>query len=127
MQYQFENLIRMIRPSPLFVFCFLPVTLNCSGKDRRPVADSVTSRKITLAGFLSKVAAANLDYAAQRYNVSIAKALIAAAKVSPNPTVSAAYFGDISAQNQPSIYTGGISQTIEMGGKRGSRVAVAQR
>jgi cobalt-zinc-cadmium efflux system outer membrane protein len=117
----------MTRPLLLFVFCLLAVAFYCSAKDKRPAPDSGPSRKITLAGFLSKVAAANLDYAAQRYNVSIAKALIAAAKVSPNPTVSAAYFGDISAQNQPSIYTGGISQTIEMGGKRGSRVAVAQR
>src|SRR6202048_3430562 len=92
-------LFRMTRPLLLFVFCLLAVAFYCSAKDKRPATDSGPSRKITLAGFLSKVAAANLDYAAQRYNVSIAKALIAAAKVSPNPTVSAAYFGDISAQN----------------------------
>jgi hypothetical protein len=66
----------MIRPVRLFVFCLLAVAFYCSVKDKLPVPDSVTSRKITLAGFLSKVAAVILDYAAQRYNVSIAKALM---------------------------------------------------
>ena len=84
----------------------------------------MTPRKITLAQFLNKVAAANLDYAAQRYNVSIAKALIAAARVSPNPTVSLGYTS--ADQSQPSIWSGGVSQTIEMGGKRSRRIAVAE-
>ena len=91
----------MIRAILLFVFCLWAVAFGCFAKDERPAPDAVTSRKITLAEFLNKVAAANLDYAAQRYNVSIAKAQIAAAKVSPNPTVN---FGYISAdQSQPSI------------------------
>jgi cobalt-zinc-cadmium efflux system outer membrane protein len=117
----------MARPLLLIVFCWLAVAFFCSAKNKPPASDSVPSKKITLARFLSKVAAANLDYAAQRYNVSISKALIAAAKVSPNPTASFAYLGDVSRQNQASIYTGGISETIETGGKRGSRVAVAER
>src|SRR5208282_1204825 len=114
----------MTRPLLLFAFCLLAVAFYCSAKDKLPVSEPVTTRKITLAGFLSKVAAANLDYAAQRYNVSIAKALIAAAQVSPNPTVSLGY--TTADQSQPSIYTGGVSQTIEMGGKRRSRIAVAE-
>jgi outer membrane protein, heavy metal efflux system len=124
MQFQFEGLIRMIRSLPLFVSCLLALVFNCSAKDKRPAPDSVTSREITLSEFLSKVAAANLDYAAQRYNVSIAKAQIVAANVSPNPTVSLGY--TTADQSQPSIYSGGVSQTIEMGGKRGRRVAVAE-
>jgi cobalt-zinc-cadmium efflux system outer membrane protein len=115
----------MIRAILLFVFCLWAEAFGCFAKDERPAPDAVTSRKITLAEFLSKVAAANLDYAAQRYNVSITKAQIAAAKVSPNPTANFAWTGDISGRDQASIYSGGISQTIEMGGKRGSRVAVA--
>jgi outer membrane protein, heavy metal efflux system len=114
----------MIRSLLVFVSCLLAFVSNCSAKDQSRAPDSVTSRKLTLAEFLSKVAAANLDYAAQRYNVSIAKALIVAAKVSPNPTVS---FGYTTAdQSQPSIYSGGVSQTIEMGGKRSRRIAVAE-
>jgi outer membrane protein, heavy metal efflux system len=115
----------MTRPFLLIVFSLLVVSLHCSAKYKAPASDSVPSRKITLAEFLSKVAAANLDYAAQRYNVSIAKALIAAAKVSPNPTVSLGYTS--ADQGQPSIWSGGVSETIEMGGKRGRRIAVAER
>lgn len=124
MPYQSESLTSMIRSLPLFVSCWLALAVSCSARDKRPGSDSGTSRKITLRGFLSKVATANLDYAAQRYNVSIAKAQIAAANVSPNPTVSFAY--TTADQSQPSIYSGGVSQTIEMGGKRSRRVAVAE-
>ena len=78
------------------------------------VPDSVPGKKLTLAGFLSKVAAANLDYAAKPYNVSIARALIAAAKVSPNPTVTLGY--KTADQNQPSIYSGAKrSKWVESG------------
>jgi cobalt-zinc-cadmium efflux system outer membrane protein len=101
--------------------------LTCPPQAGSEFASGTTSRRITLTEFLNRVAATNLDYAAQRYNVSIAKAQIAAAKVSPNPTASFAYGTDVSGQNQPSTYAGGITQTIEMGGKRGSRVTVAQR
>jgi len=117
----------MIRPLLLIVCAVLVVAVHCFAKEKEPPSDSATSRRLTLAEFLSKVATANLDYAAQRYSVSVAKAQIVAAEVSPNPTVSFSYFGDISVQNQPSIYTSGISQPFEMGGKRGGRIAVARR
>lgn len=117
----------MIRPLQLVGLCLLQVSFYCLAEDGHTTPNSSGARKITLAEFLNKVAAANLDYAAQRYNVSIAKAQIVAAEVSPNPTVSFSYLADVSVQNQPYIYTGGISQTIEMGGKRGSRIAVARR
>jgi len=105
----------------------LAVSFQCYANDKLPVPDSGGARKITLGEFLNKVAAANLDYAAQRYSISIAKAQIAAAKVSPNPAASFSWTGDVSGKNQASVYNSGISQTIEMGGKRGSRVAVAQK
>ena len=114
----------MTRPLLLFVFCLSAAEFHCCAKDKLPAPDAVTPRKITLAQFLNKVAAANLDYAAQRYNVSITKALIAAARVSPNPTVSLGY--TTADQSQPSIWSGGVSQTIEMGGKRSRRIAVAE-
>jgi cobalt-zinc-cadmium efflux system outer membrane protein len=115
----------MTRLLLLFVFCLVAGESHCCGKNKRPLPDSAPSSKLTLAGFLSRVAAANLDYAAQRYNVSIARAQIAAANVSPNPIVTLGY--TIANQSQPSIYTGGVSQTIEMGGKRRSRIAVAEK
>jgi cobalt-zinc-cadmium efflux system outer membrane protein len=114
----------MIRPGLLIVCSALVVAVYCFAKEKHSPSDFATSRTLTLAEFLSKVAASNLDYAAQRYNVSIAKALIAAAKVSPNPTVSFGYI--VSGRKQPSTYNGGVSQTIEMGGKRHKRIAVAE-
>ena len=52
------------------------------------VTNSVpTTNEITFAEFLNEVAEANLDYAAQRYNVSIAEAAVAAAKEFQNPTL----------------------------------------
>ena len=46
------------------------------------------TNEITLDEFLNEVAAANLDYAAQRYNVDIAKAAVAIAKEFPNPNLN---------------------------------------
>ena len=127
MRFQFENLIGMMPSLSLTAFLFLAGSFQCLANDKHPVPDFGTSREITLAEFLRKVAAANLDYAAQRYSISIAKAQIAAAKVSPNPAAVFSYTGDVSGEKQASIYSSGFIQTIEMGGKRGSRVAVAQK
>jgi cobalt-zinc-cadmium efflux system outer membrane protein len=109
------------------VFSLLQTSFCCFAQGEHLTKDPAVPRRITLGQFLNKVAAANLDYAAQRYSISITQAQIAAAKVSPNPTANFAWTGDISEQNQASTYSGGLSETIEMGGKRGSRVAVAQK
>jgi outer membrane protein, heavy metal efflux system len=117
----------MNRPLQLILLFLLQMSSCCFAENERATPGAAASTRLTLAEFLGKVAAANLDYAAQRYSVSIAQAQIAAAKVSPNPTANFGWTGDVSGQNQASTYSGGVSQTIEMGGKRGSRVAVAQR
>jgi len=127
MRFQFENLIRMMPLLLLTAFLFLAGSFQSLAKDKHPALDFGTSRPITLAEFLNKVAAANLDYAAQRYSISVAKAQIVAAEVSPNPTATFAYTGDVSGEKQASIYNTGISQTIEMAGKRGKRIAVARK
>ena len=51
--------------------------------------------------FLAEVAQNNLEYAAQRYNVSIAQAQIVQAKVFPNPVLGASGSTDISGQICP--------------------------
>src|SRR5947207_11829343 len=52
------------------------------------VTNSVpATNEISFADFLNELVAANLDYAAQRYNVSIAQAAVAAAKEFQNPTL----------------------------------------
>jgi cobalt-zinc-cadmium efflux system outer membrane protein len=99
------------------------------------------TNEITFHEFLSEVAAANLDYAAQRYNVDIAKAAVAIAKEFPNPTLSLSgnrdmRFHGVYRQNQdgrlveqtePEGRSIGIDQTIEYFGKRKWRRSVADQ
>jgi cobalt-zinc-cadmium efflux system outer membrane protein len=85
---------------------------------------------ITFAEFLNEVARANLDYAAQRYNVDIAKAAVAIGQEFPNPTLNLGgsrdmrFHGD---QTQPESRSVGIDQTVEYFNKRKWRVRVADQ
>jgi cobalt-zinc-cadmium efflux system outer membrane protein len=99
------------------------------------------TNEITFKEFLNEVAQANLDYAAQRYNVDIAKAAVAIAKEFPNPTLSLGasrdlrfhgeYLADSSGhlvnQTQPEARSVGLDQTIEYFGKRKWRVRTADQ
>jgi cobalt-zinc-cadmium efflux system outer membrane protein len=68
--------------------------------------------------------------AAARYNVSIAEAQLVAARVFPNPTLNGGTSGrDVTHRGElrePANDDAGVTQTIELGGKRRKRVAVAQ-
>lgn len=92
----------------------------------------VSSRRtaIKLEDYLAKVAASNLGYASQRYNVSIAEASIMASKVFQNPVLQIGNMRDISnsgGQKLPGYYNGFINQTFELGGKRRERQLVARK
>ena len=77
--------------------------------------------------FLAQVGSTNLELAAQRLNVPIAVAQIAVARVFPEPVLSAGVGSiDISKNGSPTSYDVGLAETIEIGGKRGSRISVAQ-
>ena len=53
------------------------------------VTNSVpATNDLTLDQFLGEVASANLDYAAQKYNVDIAKAAVVVAREFQNPTLN---------------------------------------
>ena len=95
------------------------------------VTNSVPStNEITFSEFLNEVASANLNYAAQRYNVSIAKAAVAAAKVFPNPTLNLGGNREVShggSQQLPTTLSMGLVQTIETGGKRKYRILGARQ
>jgi len=95
------------------------------------VSNSVpATNEITFAEFLNEVAQANLDYAAQRYNMDIARAAVAIAKEFPNPTLNLngardlRFHGD---QAQTQARGVGIDQTIEYFGKRKWRARVADQ
>ena len=85
---------------------------------------------LSLRDFLAEVAASNLDYAAARYNVPIAEAQVMIARVFQNPTLSGGTAGrditDRGDQKEPANNDLGVAQTLELGGKRRKRVAVAQ-
>jgi len=88
------------------------------------------TNEITFDQFLKEVAQANLDYAAQRYNVSIAEASVAAAKVFPNPTLGLTGGFDVTqsgSERLPSTAGAALTQTLELGGKRKYRILGARQ
>lgn len=93
-----------------------------------PPAGSVTN-KLAYAAFLDEVLSANLNYAAQRFNVSIAQAALEAARVFlPNPTLSLDGARDVThgdTERMPTTSGFMFTQTIELGGKRRARIRVA--
>ncbi len=101
-----------------------------------PVADWVVTNsvpatnEITLDEFLNEVASANLDYAAQRYNVDIAKAAVAIAKEFLNPNLNLGDSRDLryhGSQALPEPASVGLDQTIEYFGKRKWRIRTADQ
>jgi cobalt-zinc-cadmium efflux system outer membrane protein len=95
-----------------------------------PASDTLfTSRPIGFREFLTRVAESNLDYAVQKYNISIAQAQVTVAKLYPDPSLSAGLTGDVSDvpanQRFGDVWNFGASQTILLGGKIGALVGVA--
>ncbi|MBB5034435.1 TolC family protein [Prosthecobacter vanneervenii] len=92
---------------------------------------STTKRtSIKLEDYLAKVAASNLGYASQRYNVTIADAAIMASRVFQNPVIQVGNMMDITNggnQRLPGYYNGFVTQTFELGGKRRIRYLVARK
>ncbi|HZZ86213.1 MAG TPA: CusA/CzcA family heavy metal efflux RND transporter [Anaeromyxobacteraceae bacterium] len=79
------------------------------------------------AGYLARVLQANPDLGAAREAVAVADAQIAVAKVFPDPELTAgATQVDVSRRGNPTIAGLSLSVPIELGGKRGARVAVAR-
>lgn len=110
-----------------------PVAPEGPSAERLAELTRLTSRKtsITLEDYLNKVAASNLAYASQRYNVSIADAAIMASKVFKNPELQIGNMQDVtnagSSQQLPGFYSAFITQTLELGGKRRERQLVARK
>ncbi|HEV3456806.1 MAG TPA: TolC family protein [Thermoanaerobaculia bacterium] len=108
-----------------------PVSAPASPAAPAAIANqNAAGEEIKFSAFLAEVAASNLDYAAQRYNVPIAEAQVIAARVSPNPVLAVGTSGrdvtDHGESREPANNSFGLTQTIELAGKRGKRVAVAR-
>jgi outer membrane protein, heavy metal efflux system len=105
------------------------VSVPASGgpHDERRSEDRPIASAITLDGYLRAVASENLELAAQRANVSIAEAQVAVAKVFPDPQLTAGLMQyDVSRQGNAAASIVELGVPIELGGKRASRVAVAE-
>jgi outer membrane protein TolC len=91
-------------------------------------ADTSFARtKIQLGQFLSLVGKQNLDYQAQKYNVSIAEAGIESAKVFPDPELSFGAYDNQNASKKLGYgYNAGLSTSLELGGKRRARIDLAK-
>ncbi len=83
-------------------------------------------RVLTFGTFMEKVDSGNLEYAAQKLNLDIAKAGIIAAKVRNNPEIGFSYFNNEQSKKQMG-YGGSISlsQTLTFG-KRSAAIDLAR-
>ncbi len=88
---------------------------------------SVTAgRPIRLKEFLGLVEQTNLGLAVNRFNVTVAEAQITLARLRPDPQLNGGIAAlDLTEQRLPTSMTYNLSQLIELGGKRGSRIAAA--
>lgn len=106
------------------------------------VAPSIpATREIRFEEFMSEVLASNLDYAAQRYNVDIQQAAAAAARLWPNPTLNLGASRDLTfhdafatdangnrvSQRMPESRSLGLTQTLDLAGKRRWRIRSAEQ
>jgi cobalt-zinc-cadmium efflux system outer membrane protein len=99
---------------------FLLVSLTAPA-DEHPIEQGMR-----LDAYLVLVGRSNLELASQKLAVPIAEAQIAVARVFPEPVLSGGLAAvDISGKGAPTAWDIGLSQTIEIGGKRGARVDVA--
>lgn len=81
-------------------------------------AQETLQDSLSLRSFLNRVEKNNLSLLAERYNVNIADAEIAAAKVMPDP--------EVTFEVHKEEYHLELGYTLELGNKRGARVSVAK-
>ena len=109
------------------VFAF--ILLFCFAALAQPQTPAPAKRRITLSDAVSIFLQQNLQLVAARYDIDTVDAEKLTAKLRPNPQISVGssglplnFGGPFFAQQ---TFTYGISQTVEMGGKRAKRIEVA--
>jgi cobalt-zinc-cadmium resistance protein CzcA len=104
----------------LVALLFVPRTALAAA----PEGDPTT---IEFPAYLEHVFASNPDLAAAHQSVAIANAQIDVAKVFPDPELTAGLTSyDLTHRGNPTAAGASLSIPIELGGKRGARVAVAR-
>ncbi len=90
-------------------------------------SSAAPSARVEFPAYLERVLASNPDLAAAHESVAIAHAQIDVAKVFPDPQLTAGLTSlDLSHQGNATAAGASLSVPIELGGKRGARVAVAR-
>jgi len=111
----------------IYLLLFIVAMNNTKALAQQSADTSFAKIKLPLTVFLSLVGKQNLDYQAQKYNVSIAEAGIESAKVFPDPELSFGAFDNQNASKKLGYgYNAGLSTTLELGGKRRSRIDLAK-
>ena len=85
------------------------------------------AQHLSISQYLHLVGQENLGYAAEKYNVNIAEAGMETARIFPDPEFSAGAFDN--QQSKLKLGQGvsvGLATTIELGGKRSARIALAK-
>ena len=86
-----------------------------------------SQRVLTYEEYMKNVREKNIEYIVEKYNVSIAEANAQAAKVMPDPELSFAYDNNQDRTMQMGqSYSAELGYTLELGGKRSARIAVAR-
>ena len=86
-----------------------------------------SQRILTYEEYMKNVREKNIEYIVEKYNVSIAEANTQAAKVMPDPELSFSYDNNQDRTMQMGqSYSAELGYTLELGGKRSARIAVAR-
>ena len=91
------------------------------------IQSTIAQRILTYEEYIKNVREKNIEYIVEKYNISIAQANVQAAKVMPDPEFSFGYENnqDWTLQMGQS-YSAELGYTLELGGKRRARMAVAK-
>lgn len=108
----------------VLALALLPRLALAAGAETSPAAPAA---QLDFPVYLERVLASNPDLAAAHEGVAIARAQIDVAKAFPDPELTAGLTSfDLSHQGNATGVGASLSVPIELGGKRGARVAVAR-
>jgi cobalt-zinc-cadmium efflux system outer membrane protein len=100
------------------LFSFLCTALSAYSQEKQV---------LTFNEYLNKVKSSNISYLAEKYNVDIADANVKAARVFPDPELSAGYENNQNWNLQMGYgFDAALNWTLELGGKRKARIRLAQ-
>ena len=91
------------------------------------IQSAAAQRILTYDAYIKNVRDKNIEYIVEKYNVSIADANAQAAKVMPDPEFSFSYENNQDwFMQMGQAYSAELGYTLELGGKRRARIAVAR-